>query len=211
MRMIILMVGPQGSGKGTQGQRLAAELGMPFVSAGELLREEIATGSELGKEIKAIIDPGNMVPPKAIAGLFDRRLERDDAKRGLIIDSYPRNLDQLEILQPNLVPDVVIVLDISDDVGVERLGGRFQCPEGHIWNMRTNPPQKEGVCDFDGASLFQRDDETEAAIRRRLTLYHEWTEPMIARMQERGLRVERVDATGSIDDVYQSVRALIPA
>ncbi len=207
--MIILMVGPQGSGKGTQGQRLASEFGMPFVSAGELLREEIATGSDLGKEIKAIIDPGNMVPPKVIAQLFDQRLQRDDAKKGLVIDSYPRNLDQLEMLQPNLVPDVIIVLDISDDVGVERLGGRSQCPEGHIWNVCTNPPEKEGVCDQDGLPLSQRDDETEAAIRRRLTLYHEWTEPMISRMKEQGLRVERVDASGAIDDVYKTVRALI--
>ena len=119
-------------GEGDAGAALGADLGMPFVSAGELLREEIATGSELGATIKSIIDPGNMVPPETIAGLFDRRLERDDAKRGLVIDSYPRNLDQLAVLQKNLVPDVVVVLDISDDVGVERLGGRFQCPEGHI-------------------------------------------------------------------------------
>ncbi|MEK7108114.1 MAG: nucleoside monophosphate kinase [Patescibacteria group bacterium] len=207
--MIILLTGPQGSGKGTQGQRLAADLGMPFVSAGELLREEIATGSELGATIKSIIDPGNMVPPEIIRGLFDRRLARDDAKRGLIIDSYPRNLDQLAVLQKNLVPDVVVVLDISDDVGVERLGGRFQCPEGHIWNMRTHPPKVDGVCDQDGLSLSQRDDETEAAIRRRLSLYHDWTEPMIAKMQERGLRVERVDALRAIEDVYKTIRGLI--
>lgn len=207
--MIILLTGPQGSGKGTQGQRLAAELGMPFVSAGELLREEIATGSELGATIKSIIDPGNMVPPEIIRGLFDQRLERDDAKKGLIIDSYPRNLDQLKTLQKNLVPNLVIVLDTPDDVGVARLGGRFQCPNGHIWNVCTNPPKKEDVCDQDGLPLTQRDDETEAAIRRRLALYHDWTEPMIAKMQERGLRVERVDASGAIDEVYQTIRALV--
>lgn len=207
--MIILLTGPQGSGKGTQGQRLAADLGMPFVSAGELLREEIATGSELGATIKSIIDPGNMVPPEIIRGLFDRRLERADAKRGLIIDSYPRNLEQLETLQKNLVPDLVIVLDISDDMGVTRLGDRFQCPNGHIWNVRTNPPKVEDVCDQDGLPLLQRDDETEGAIRRRLTLYHDWTEPMIAKMREQGLRVERVDASGAIDEVYKTMRGLI--
>lgn len=209
--MIILLLGPQGSGKGTQGQRLAAELGMPFVSAGELLREEVASGSELGVKIKAIIDPGNHVPPEMVGGLFDRRLERDDAKQGLVIDSYPRNLDQLAVLQKNLVPDLVIVLDITDDVGVERLVGRFQCPEGHIWNVRTNPPKTEGVCDQDGLPLSQRDDETEEAIRRRLALYHAATEPMIARMREQGIRVERVEATGAIEEIYKAVRALISA
>lgn len=209
--MIILLLGPQGSGKGTQGQRLAAELGMPFVSAGELLREEVASGSDLGVKIKAIIDPGNHVPPEVVGGLFDRRLECDDAKQGLVIDSYPRNLDQFAVLQKNLVPDLVIVLDITDDVGVERLIGRFQCPEGHIWNVRTNQPKQIGVCDNDGLPLSQRDDETEAAIRRRLALYHGATEPMIAQMREQGIRVERVEAGGAIEEIYKVVRALIPA
>ncbi|MEK7530067.1 MAG: nucleoside monophosphate kinase, partial [Patescibacteria group bacterium] len=126
--MIIIILGPQGSGKGTQGKKLAEYLKLPFISAGEMLRDEALTGSALGKRIHEIINvQGQLVSPEVITDLFDARLKQDDAKSGVVIDSYPRDLQQYALMKARFVPDIVVVLDLLDAEAVQRLGGRRQC------------------------------------------------------------------------------------
>lgn len=204
--MIIIILGPQGSGKGTQGKKLAEHLGLPFVSAGEMLRDEALTGSELGRRIHEIINvQGQLVPPEVITDLFDARLKKDDAKSGVVIDSYPRDIQQYELMKERFVPGVVVVLDLSDKEAVKRLGGRRQCSQGHIYHLEFNPPKQEGVCDLDGTALFLRDDDREEAIRTRLGWHRGKTEPMIEAMVQDGIRIVHVDASLGIDEVQRAV------
>ncbi|PIR47571.1 adenylate kinase [Candidatus Uhrbacteria bacterium CG10_big_fil_rev_8_21_14_0_10_50_16] len=203
--MIILLLGPQGAGKGTQGERLSETLGYPLIGAGALLREEKASGSDLGKRIGEIIDAGNLVPPDMITEMLDKRLQQDDAKEGVLIDGYPRDPEQLRLMFERFTPDLVFVLELDDQTAVERLGGRWMCADGHIYNLQSNPPKQAGVCDVDGGELFQRADDEEGAIRKRLAIYHADTAPLIAQMEERGVRVIKVDASQDIDSVQRDI------
>jgi adenylate kinase len=203
--MITLLMGPQGSGKGTQGEMLSKDLGIPLIGTGALLRAEIATGSDLGKKIKMIIDPGNLVPPELATELIVNRLKQDDVVDGALIDGYPRDPDQLRLMFEHFTPDAALVIDLDDDTAVSRLGGRWMCKDGHIWNEKTNPPAKSGICDHDDFELYQRNDDKEDAIRKRLAIYHEDTEPLIAAMEERGVAIHRVDGSGSIENVAKLV------
>ncbi len=205
--MIIIILGPQGSGKGTQGKKLAEYLKLPFISAGEMLRDEALTGSALGKRIHEIINvQGQLVSPEVITDLFDARLKQDDAKSGVVIDSYPRDLQQYALMKARFVPDVIVVLDLSDAEAVQRLGGRRQCSKGHIYHLEFNPPKQEGVCDVDGSALFLRDDDREEAIRTRLGWHRGKTEPMIEAMANDGMRVVHVDGSLSIDEAQMAIR-----
>jgi len=202
-------MGPQGSGKGTQGQLLSQEMNIPIIGAGALLRDEIASGSELGVKIKSIIDPGNLVPAEIITELLDKRLKKDDAKNGALIDGYPRDARQLDLLFERMTPDLAIVLELNDEDAVMRLGGRWMCPDGHIWNMNSNPPKENGRCDDDGKELFQRDDDKEEAIRLRLNIYRNDTAPLIAGLAEHGVNVARIDASGPIEEVHDKIKSIL--
>ncbi|HBU27914.1 TPA: adenylate kinase [Candidatus Uhrbacteria bacterium] len=207
--MIILLLGPQGAGKGTQGERLSAVLGYPLVGAGALLREEQLSGSDLGERIGAIIDAGNLVPADLITEMLGKRLQRADAKAGVLIDGYPRDTEQLRLMFERFIPDLVLVLELDDQTAIERLGGRWMCPKDHIYNLQSNPPKKAGVCNEDGTALFQRVDDQEAAIKKRLAIYHADTAPLIAQIEERGVRVERINAALDIEVVYRAILAVI--
>ncbi len=202
-------MGPQGSGKGTQGELLAERLGVPLIGAGALLREEIKSGSEIGKEIKAIIDPGNLVPPEMISRMISERIQRDDAKKGVVIDGYPRDKEQLRLMLEKFTPDIAIVLDITNDEAVKRLGGRWMCPDGHIWNENSHKPKVEGKCDHDDKDLFQREDDKEDAIRVRLNIYHDDTRPLIEGLEKEGVDVRHIFAHGSIDDVEKKIEEIL--
>lgn len=207
--MIILLMGPQGAGKGTQGDMLSEKLGYPVISAGGLLREVKASGTELGKKIAEIIDAGNLVSAEMITEILDQRLKQDDVKAGVMLDGYPRDPDQLRMMFERFKPDLLVVLELDDQTAVDRLGGRWLCPDGHIWNINTNPPKEEGVCDEDGKELYQREDDKEDAIRKRLGIYHADTEPLIAEIEHRGVRVARIDASPGIEEVQKAVLAAV--
>lgn len=207
--MIILLLGPQGSGKGTQGELLSKELGIPLLSTGALLREEIATGSDLGKEMSALMDAGNLVSPDLATRIISERLKKTDALNGALVDGYPRDGRQLEMMFEHFTPSVAIVLDIDDDTAVDRLGGRWVCPDGHIWNINSNQPKKNGLCDNDNKKLFQRADDTENAILQRLAVYHKETAPLITELARRGVKVVRVDASGTIEEIQDKIKSLI--
>lgn len=202
-RFVIL--GPQGAGKGTQAGRLARRLHIKHISTGDVLREEIASHSNLGRRIAAIINQGRLVPSSMSNAMMKERLSQPDCRHGWIADGYPRRIDQATALAKYGRPNLIIFLHLTDKAAVQRLSGRRVCPKGHIYHLRHDPPKKRrGHCDHDGLRLRQRDDDTPAAIRKRLKIYHEETEKVLQWYKERVLMVT-VDAHPSISVVYRDL------
>ncbi len=201
---LIVMLGPQGSGKGTQGELLADHLKFPIITMSTLLRKEIASGSERGKKIKELIDVGNLAPQEITNELLEKRLKEPDAVRGAIIDGYPRDRIQFDAFQQFAPPTDVVFLDITDALAVERISGRRMCACGKIYNVQFNPPQKEGICDACGSKLTQRVDDVPDAIKTRLGIYHRETEAVIDEYRKLGL-LRAIDASGPIHMVHEEI------
>ncbi|RJS89226.1 adenylate kinase [Candidatus Bathyarchaeota archaeon] len=191
MRIVIL--GPPGSGKGTQAKIISEMYGIPHINTGDLLREEVAKGTEVGRIAKPYMDQGKLVPDDVITRMLEERLSQEDCKGGFILDGYPRNLHQVDLLDEILKRlgvdlDCVLNILIDDEVVVRRLTTRRICSVcGAIYNLINKPPKKEGVCDICGGRLIQRDDDREEVIRRRLEVYKEQSEPVLERYRKRGL------------------------
>ncbi|MBU0466781.1 MAG: nucleoside monophosphate kinase [Nanoarchaeota archaeon] len=196
--MKLLLIGPQASGKGTQAKLLAEKLGVPHISTGDLLRAQ--TG-EIRKEIDSYIVSGNLYPNEKMLKILKERFEREDCNEGYILDGFPRNLKQAEMLDEITKIDKVIEIDISDEEAVRRLGGRVSCEncdEGY--NLVTIPPKDPDKCDKCGGGLVIRDDDKEDAIRKRLGIYHGDTEPILARY---GL--VKINGEQSIEKVQEEI------
>jgi adenylate kinase len=215
----ILMMGPQGSGKGTQSDILAAQLGIPHLSVGTLFRLEIASGSELGQEMKAYMDRGEIVPTAVGGKVIEARIARPDAANGLLFDGYPRTAEQLDVLDGIMARlgrsiTHVIHLNISDDEAIRRISGRRTCSNAaceRIYHVESNPPKKDpAACDACGAVVIQRSDDVPDAIRRRLQIYHAETFPLVARYAERGL-VHEIDGPCTIDEVTEKILGIVGA
>jgi adenylate kinase len=198
--MHLIILGPQGSGKGTQAAMLAEACHLQFFSMGDRLRKEVADATPVGKQIKEILDRGDLVPSELTNRIVGRFAREADA--GYIIDGYPRSMEQANFLDVASHVDCVIVLDVPDNVAVERLSGRRQCPRGHNYHVAFKPPQKQGVCDIDGLPLTQRSDDTEAAIRNRLAIYHKTTKEVI---DHYGTRVLKVNGAQGIPQVQHDI------
>ena len=183
--MILLLFGPPGCGKGTQAVSLAKRFHIPAISTGELFREEIKAGTELGKTVGAIICKGGFVSDELVNEIVASRTSRPDCADGFLLDGYPRTVPQARVFgalvnQRGLLDPIVIHLDVSDDALVSRLAARRQCPQCHrIYNLLSQPPKSPGICDDDRARLLTRDDDCEAVIRRRLAVYKELTDPIL--------------------------------
>jgi adenylate kinase len=183
--MVILLFGPPGCGKGTQGAMISRRLGIPAISTGEILRAEMRAGTELGVAAKKIMESGGLVSDEIVNGMVRNRLAQPDCRKGCLLDGYPRTLAQAEFLDGLLKefgypPPVVLFLDVPEPVLIARLTARRQCPVcGAIYNLLSQPPRQDGVCDNDGATLIQRDDDKEETIRARLAAYAESTGPLI--------------------------------
>jgi adenylate kinase len=182
----IVMLGPQGSGKGTHGEYLASRLSIPHISTGNLLRDEISEQSELGKSIQAKMQAGSYMTDDIMEPLLAQRLRQPDCRSGWILDGYPRRETQVATLDRIVPPTAVIALELDDESAVQRLAGRWVCDQGHPWHIEHRWPA-DGLCAFDGSPLTQRSDDTEVAIRKRLAQYREETEPLIKQYKQRGI------------------------
>ncbi|MDE2180105.1 MAG: adenylate kinase [candidate division NC10 bacterium] len=212
MRLVLL--GPPGAGKGTQAKLLTAKCDAAHVSAGDLLRQAVADGSELGQTAKPIMAQGALVPDGVVIELIEKRLRRPDCAGGYILDGFPRTLRQAEALSEVLkllhAPlDMVLSVEVSEDDLVRRLAGRRVCRAcGSMFHVDTKPPTRVGICDNCGGPLLQRDDDKEDTIRHRLRVYREQTEPLIAYYDTMGL-LRRIDGHGTIEEIAERIHQTV--
>ena len=209
--MQVIFIGPPGSGKGTQAKRLASTHGIPHISTGDILREAVADGTELGRKAAPIMAEGRLVPDDLMVGIIRDRLKKADARKGFILDGFPRTLVQAEKLD-NLVGGGngsrnlrVLQLLVPDDVIVKRIALRRSCPEcGAIYHLETAPPANDLVCDRCGAEVVARPDDTEQAVRKRLESFHRQTLPVATFYKTKSI-LREVDGVGPIDEVFERI------
>jgi adenylate kinase len=212
----LVLLGPPGAGKGTQADRLVTDFGLPYLSTGILLREAVAEESELGKEAKAYMENGELVPDELISRAVAERMESGETDQGFLLDGFPRTVGQAEVLDGILDEQgreltAVLLIEAPDDEVVRRLSGRRTCAKGsHVYHVEFDPPKHEGVCDQDGSRLIQRDDDRPETVRKRLAVYHDQTEPLIDWYEEKGLLM-RFDGQRTPDEVHARIRATLAA
>lgn len=211
MRMILL--GPPGAGKGSQAQNLSAALSVPHISTGDIFRANIKEGTELGKQVKTIIDAGGLVPDELTVRIVEDRLAQSDCTNGFILDGFPRTIPQAEQLDALLerqgkTVEIVINLLCPDEVIVGRMSGRRMCSCGRTYHTKSNPPRVTGICDADGNALYIREDDKEETVRNRLETYHRQTEPLIAHYTRQDV-VRDIDGTLSIADTTDTILAAV--
>ena len=208
----LILLGPPGAGKGTQAARLRDDFDLAYIATGDLLRENVSEGTDLGKEAKAYMDDGALVPDElVIKMIFDKVEEEGDD--GFLLDGFPRNVAQADALAEELERrgrrlTAALLVDAPDDVVIERLSGRRQCSNGHLYHVKYDPPKHEDVCDQCGKPLRQRDDDRPEVVEKRLRTYHEQTEPLIDYYEQRGL-LRRFDGTRDKVEVHDHIRATL--
>src|SRR5262245_48124472 len=207
----LVLLGPPGSGKGTQGERLQEDLQLPYYATGDILRAAVRDETELGKAAKEYMDRGDLVPDEVIVGAIAERIDSAEAADGFILDGFPRTAPQAEALAGKLDElgrglTAVLLIDASDEEVMRRLGGRRTCVEnGHVFHVEFNPPEREGVCDVDGSELIVRDDDKPEVIRKRLDTYHAKTEPLVDHYDSQSL-LRRIDGAAPPNEVAEEVR-----
>jgi adenylate kinase len=214
--MRIILLGAPGAGKGTQGALFAKKHGLRVISTGDILRDAVRRGTDLGAQAKGFMDAGELVPDSLILGMVREVLEAEDG--GFILDGFPRTLDQAGGLSELLAEldmklNAVVVIQVEPEMVVKRISGRRSCPEcKQVYNVFFDPPAKEDVCDNCGATLVQRADDTAETVRNRLDVYERQTRPLIEYYQGTTVPVQFVDGTGSVQDVQDAIeRTLLPA
>jgi adenylate kinase len=210
----LILFGPPGAGKGTQAERLQVDFQLPFIATGDMLRENVKEGTELGTEAKAYMDRGELVPDEVIVAMVAERLGEEDARDGFILDGFPRTTAQADALDTQLAEldrriTAVLLLDVPDEEVERRLAGRRVCVKaGHNYHVELDPPKHDDACDQDGSRLIQRDDDKPEVIQRRLAVYHDQTEPLIGHYDQQGL-LRRIDGTRDPAEVHDHIRAVI--
>lgn len=208
--MFILLMGPPGAGKGTQAAKLVEKFGIPQISTGDMFRAAVKEGSELGKQAKACMDAGQLVPDSVTIGIVKERLVRSDCDKGFILDGFPRTVDQANALE-KLLGDLgiklnrVINVSVPDEALIARAIGRRICKKcGATYHATYKPTIKEGVCDLCGGETYQRDDDRETTMKNRLTVYTAQTKPLIEYYQDNGLYTE-IDGGQSMEQVFADI------
>lgn len=187
----VLLMGPQGAGKGTVAALLKEKLNLPHISIGDIFRETVKSNSPLGTKLKEIMEKGELVPLEITGQMLKERLLQSDCAKGYLLDGYPRNLEQAEVLDEIEKIDKVIVMEIDRQVSLDRLTTRRQCKKcSAIFNIKSMPPKKEGICDACGGELYQREDDKEEAIIKRLEIYEKETAPLVKRYEKIVLKVD---------------------
>ncbi|MFA9459661.1 adenylate kinase [Thiohalorhabdus methylotrophus] len=213
-RMVLL--GPPGAGKGTQGQMLAERLDIPQIATGDILRKAVAEGSEVGQKAKSYMDAGDLVPDEIMVEIIRERLQAEDAQNGYILDGFPRTVAQAEALDEMLEAinqrlDHVIHIDVENEALVERLSGRLICRDcAASYHVRFNPPSKDKVCDSCGGELFQREDDQEETVRSRLGVFAERTQPLVEYYQQQGI-YRKIDGDREPEAVLGEISRIIQA
>ena len=204
MRLVLL--GPPGSGKGTQAARLAEALGVPRISTGDILRRNVADGTELGEKAKTYMEAGQLVPDDLVIAMTAERLKEPDARKGFILDGFPRTIAQADALAKLTPLDAVVNLFLEPEELVKRSAGRRICPKCEsVYHVASNPPQKAGICDECGSALVTRPDDREEVVRTRIETYERQTAPLIQYYKERGL-LREVYASGVIEEISQRIQ-----
>jgi adenylate kinase len=212
----IVLLGPPGAGKGTQAARLARHLGVPHIATGDMFRQAVESSSDLGRQVAGYMERGELVPNELTDAVMRDRLDRDDAREGFVLDGYPRNLEQANVLDEALEGqgaglDHVVKFMVTGSEIVERLAGRWVCPVCKTaYHLVSRPPKTPGICDVEGATLVQREDDREETVLNRLEVYGGQTKPLYDRYGERSL-LREVDAIGSTDDVFDRLLKAIEA
>jgi adenylate kinase len=208
----IVLLGPPGAGKGTQAARLRDDLDLAHLATGDLLREHRSRETSPGREAARFMDAGELVPDELVIAMILEEIEKA-AGQGFLLDGFPRTLSQAEALEAALGARdrrlaAALLIDVPDDALLERISGRRQCPDGHVYHVVFDPPERDGVCDADGEPLFHRDDDQPETVRARLRVYHDETEPLVDYYARRGL-LRRVDGNRAPDQVYDQLRATL--
>ena len=208
----LILIGPPGAGKGTQAKRLYEHFDLPYLATGDMMRAARKEESDLGRKIDAIISEGGLVDDEIVCEVLIARIEKE-GEDGFLLDGFPRTQGQADILDEALERrgrsiTAVLLIEADDEVIERRLTGRRTCPNGHVYHVEFNPPEREGVCDEDGEPLQQRDDDKPETVRKRLATYHEQTEPLVERYESEGV-LRRFDGTRPPDEVADHLRKTI--
>ena len=212
--MKIIMLGAPGAGKGTQAHMIAEKYHLPHVSTGDIFRANIKNGTELGKEAKDYMDRGELVPDEMTVRILLDRVAQEDCKNGYILDGFPRNIPQAEVLEKELEKlgekiDAAIDMEVPDESIIRRMSGRRACSScGATYHIVNVPPKKEGICDVCGEALILRDDDKEETVQKRLDVYHEQTQPLIEFYTQKGI-LKTVDGTQDMMSVFQTITKIL--
>ncbi|MBP5354487.1 MAG: adenylate kinase [Lachnospiraceae bacterium] len=212
--MKLVMLGAPGAGKGTQAKMIAAKYGIPHISTGDIFRANIKNGTELGEKAKKYMDQGLLVPDELTLALIMDRFAQDDCKNGYVLDGFPRTIAQAEALTASLKEngealDMAIDVDVPDENIIERMGGRRACVScGGTYHVLYNPPKVSGICDLCGGELSIRKDDLPETVKRRLTVYHEQTQPLIDYYTAEGI-LRSVDGTKDVNEVFAAITELL--
>lgn len=212
--MKIIMLGAPGAGKGTQAKMIADKYNIPHISTGDIFRANIKEGTELGKKTKTYMDNGELVPDDLVVDLVVDRVGKEDAVNGYVLDGFPRTIHQAEALDAALAAlndkvDYAIDIDVPDENIVNRMSGRRACVScGGTYHIVNIPPKKEGICDVCGGKLILRDDDKPETVQKRLSVYHEQTQPLIDYYTEKNI-LKAVDGTCSMEEVFKAVTDIL--
>ncbi|KAF5409782.1 MAG: adenylate kinase [Candidatus Methanocomedens sp.] len=209
----LVLLGAPGAGKGTQAMKISQLYNISHISTGDILRDNIERGTQLGLEAKKFMDRGKLVPDSVLIGIIEDRLSEHDTNKGFLLDGYPRTIPQAQALEDIIDHigkelDAVIDIEVPDEVLVKRLAGRRMCRCGVSYHVKFNPPEVNGKCDHCGGELYQRDDDAENAVKTRLVSYYGLTYPLIDYYSKKGL-LKSVNGTGNVDDIFKEINSVI--
>ncbi|MCQ2084712.1 MAG: adenylate kinase [archaeon] len=211
MKSMIVLLGPPGAGKGTQGEKLQTELGYVRLSTGDMLREAVRNGTELGKLAKTYMDSGALVPNDVIIGLMKDKIQSLGKVPGIIFDGFPRTVEQAEALDKELDVDLALNFDVADDALIERLTQRRSCPNPScqaVYHLVYNAPKVAGKCDKCGSELYQRDDDKTETVKNRLEVYRKNTLPLVD-YYTNAKKIVTIPGTGDINEIFEQVKKAI--